>query len=200
MMDRRAFLASLLGAVFAPAALAELEPAQTPALVIPRDRVDQWIAFEFLRTLIDEAGLAADGMLYQYAGLFDVRLPPERWRGVSLEARPDLPLDDLTERCIRPAAASLAQSLRDEHARGGRGLLFIRPRRASGPQVCHVVSDPATFYAARYLVAFMGLDPAYPESWGNLQMRFDVQYVWSDKQPLRPKKHALQFDPARLPA
>jgi hypothetical protein len=192
-LTRLEFLASLLGLGVGTRALARFNPAVVRAKEIPQAEIPRFAAYEFLRLLIERTGIAAEPLEADVcilrAGLCQF--------GVDAHlADLEMPIDRLVERVIAPAAAAMADVLREQQERGARGLWFTNLAVPRGLDHATRVSDAASGYSARYLARWY-YDLEQDESYW--VTRFDILYGW--RQAPRRRKHPfLTFDPLRLPA
>ena len=189
MLTRFEFLVSLLGLQAGTRALARFDPAVARAKFIPAVRLPQFAAYEFLRLLIEQTAITTDSNA-------------RTWWVADRQANVSLPrlgnedqtsIDELTSSYIVPMAEQMAAYLRDEQARGARGLHFQRLPLPAGNSVrASVVSDDESGYSCRY-------SSAHDIRRDSQVVRFDILYSW-EKAPLRRKRPFLAFDPKRLPA
>lgn len=215
-MNRRGFLQAIAGAlVAAPAATAlVLRAPQSVAKFEPQELTAAAVNWTFLSLVACEleSGKYTNHVfrlpLAQEPGTFG---NPRQYQQLStvfeLERFPALGV--LAERYLQPAARVCAARLLDEAERGGRGLRLFpmspikplvfyvtgaSPWRRGSPAVSHVAvtRDLASRFvsATNYSVVHERV-----VTFG----RFDVAYVWEQRQPLRPRKR-FAYDPARLPA
>jgi len=192
-MTRLEFLASLLGLGVGARALAGFDPAVVPAKAIPQIDQPRFAAYEFLQMLIEKTGIPAEtldpAVCILRAGM--------RAFGVDAHlSNLDMPLDLFAEQVIAPAASAMADLLRDEEARGARGLWFTNLCVPKNIDSAFRVYDRHHGYSIRYAAQQCFDAETYKTYW---VVRFDILYGWR-KPPRRPKQPFLTFDPARLPA
>lgn len=203
-LTRLQFLGSLLGLSVGSKALARTGPrAVTRHAPTPLDGALFYEVFglatlDFLRLFIQHSGIEVENPPVSYLAKprqarhqigVDLRFDPEkRWTRW-----------ELSTKCLAPAAAALADVLRNEYARGARGLSFLglsHPAPLFANVTSYRLQCPQTGYCVRGIKGEYH-DPVEYESY--TLVRFDARYAWR-KEPLRRKHPFLRFDPARLPA